>query len=138
MKKIFIVISCIVGVLLLMSFLPSSKSEAKTPIGREFIWKDAPEGVEVSLGFGGQENRFFGQAPVNRYFGFYDVTNNKLTLTDMGTTMMMGPENLMELEQQYLKDLASVKRYEFKDKQLYLLSDDGKKLIFNEIPARFY
>ena len=52
--------------------------------------------------------------------------------------MMMGPEGLMEIEQQYLKDLTSVKKYEFKDKQLYLILDSGKKLIFNEVPAQFY
>ena len=52
--------------------------------------------------------------------------------------MMMGPEGLMELEQQYLKDLTSVKTFEFKDKQLYLILSNGKKLIFNEVPAQFY
>ena len=138
MKKLYLALTCIALVFLLTAFQQQNTPPSQTPIGREFVWTGAPEGVVVNLGFGGQENRFFGKAPVNRYFGFYDVTQNNLTLTDMGTTMMMGPEGLMELEQQYLKDLTSVKTFEFKDKQLYLILSNGKKLIFNEVPAQFY
>lgn len=138
MKKIIIALICVVFVLLLTGFQQVSKSQNQTPIGRKFVWMDAPEGVEVNLGFGGQENRFFGKAPINRYFGFYDVKKNDISFTEMGTTMMMGPENLMSLEQQYLKDLASVKTYKIENNQLYLFLSDGKKLTFKEVPADFY
>ena len=90
---------------------------------------------KITIGFDAKENRFYGQSAVNRYFGIYDADNNELKLGAVGATMMMGPQSLMELEMQYLQDLAKVKKYKLDGKKLYLYTDDGKELVFEEVSA---
>ena len=90
---------------------------------------------KITIGFDAKESRFYGQSAVNRYFGAYELNDNKIKFGTVGATMMMGAPNLMEIESQYLQDLARVNKYKLEDKKLYLYTDDGKELVFAEVSA---
>lgn len=46
-----------------------------------------------------------GSSGVNRYIGSYSVKDSIILITGFGSTMMMGPKEMMEQEQEYLKFL---------------------------------
>ena len=69
---------------------------------------------------------------VNRYFGTYKVEGNKLTLGPAGVTMMMGPQEQMQAEQNYLQSLSKVVSYERKGDELTLTTSEGQKLSFKQ------
>ncbi len=46
--------------------------------------------------------------------------------------MMMGPEPLMQAEQNYLQSLAKVVSFERKGDELTLTTSDGQKLVFRQ------
>lgn len=103
--------------------------------GKEYELMMSSAEAEITIGFDKKENRCHGQSAVNRYFGSYELTDNEIKFGAVGATMMMGPQSLMELEMQYLQDLAKVKKYKLEDKKLYLYTDDGKELVFEEVSA---
>lgn len=77
----------------------------------------------ITISFDAKENRFYGKA-VNNYFGEYKIENNNITLSQVGSTMMMGPETEMEKEQKYFNELTKVKTYKLKNKTLELKGDN--------------
>lgn len=84
-----------------------SKSPADAVKGNEYVLLDAPEGMEISLGFDAEAPKFFGQA-VNRYFGNYKLDGNKIKFSAIGSTMMAAPEPMMKAESQYFQNLGVI------------------------------
>lgn len=74
-----------------------------------------------------QDGKFNGSAGVNRVFGNYEWQKPWIQIDPMGTTLMAGPEDAMELEQRYLKALPMVSKLTIEEGQLVLLR--GQKVI---------
>lgn len=58
---------------------------------------------KITIGF--DNGSVHGSAGVNRYMGGYTIKDNKISFTQMGTTMMMGLPEDMDNETAYLKFL---------------------------------
>lgn len=100
--------------------------------GKEYKLTDAENGAEITLGFSATENRYFGKA-VNNYFGMYTLEGNQITFGPAGSTMMMGPQPMMEAEGNYFKALPMTKTFNLDGKKLTLKTSEGKSLVFEEI-----
>lgn len=103
---------------------------APTVKGVEYTMVDAPNGATITLTFSNEDNRYFGQV-VNRYFGTYEMgADGKLTLSGAASTLMMGPNELMQTEQFYLQNLVKTIGYKTAGDQLILILSDGSELTF--------
>lgn len=119
MKKLLMMLSAC------MLFACSQKGE---PFTGEYAMLNAPEGAEITLGFNGTD--FYGVAAVNNYFGSYTRNaNGSVKFNTSGSTMMMGPRNLMEEERKYLNNLDRVNSYKTDGDKL-ILSGKGQTLTF--------
>lgn len=121
--------SLIAGILM---FSACSAQEPNSFIGKEYKLTQAPNNAEITLGFDGKENRYFGKAAVNNYFGAYTLEGENLSFGPAGATMMAGPEPLMTAEQEYLQFLSDVKSYKLEGNKLILTGAEGKTLTFEE------
>lgn len=103
-------------------FLNACSKETSVSLqGKTFILKNTTP--DITLSFDSKELRFYGKA-VNNYFGTYTAKDGKITLNLVGSTMMSGPENEMEQEQTYFKNLTKIKTYTLKHKILQLKGDN--------------
>ena len=75
-----------------------------------------------------EDEKFYGNGSVNRYFGSYTLENNQLKLGKIGTTMMMGPENAMQQEYAFTSLLEKVTSYEIVGDELKFYSE-GKLIL---------
>lgn len=79
-----------------------------------------------------EDGKFAGQAPVNRYFGQIKVEEKTLKTGPIGSTMMAGPPESMQAEQQYFQALGeNVKSINIENGLLVITAMDNKKLVFN-------
>lgn len=104
-----------------------------TFVGKEYKLTNAENNADITLGFMQKDNRFFGKAAVNRYFGTYKLEGESLSFSPAGSTMMMGPRDQMEAEQHYLKAISNVTSYKLDGKKLTIKNADGQSLVFEEI-----
>jgi len=123
------VISAFICAVFLFSACANKNSETIT--GKEFQLLNAPNNAEITISFFKDEPRFAGKSAVNRYFGNYKIDDNEITFSQIGSTMMMGPEELMIAESEYLNFLNTVKSYKIENKKLYLIGE--KTLEFKQI-----
>ncbi len=115
-------------------FLLSACGNAnKTFVDNGYKLRNAPNGAEITLGFDGQESRFFGRAPINRYFGTYKTEGNKLSFGAVGSTMMAGPEHLLAAERDYLQFLHQITTYRLDNNLLILSKENGESLVFERV-----
>ncbi len=91
----------------------------------------APNGTVISLDFIKGEHRIAGQV-VNRYFGPYEQNKNQITFGPIGSTMMMGPQEAMQVESDYFQFLAQVNSFEMTDNTLLLKTSNGQEMIFEK------
>jgi heat shock protein HslJ len=81
-----------------------------------------------------EDGKFAGQAPVNRYFGQIKVEDKTLKTGPIGSTMMAGPPENMQAEQQYFQALGeNVKSANIENGQLVITAMDDKKLVFDRV-----
>lgn len=113
-------------------FAACTKTPEISIAGKEFKMLNAPENSEITLGFDKTETRFYGAAPVNRYMGFYELKGSNIHFINPASTMMMGPEELMQAEKDYLVFLGNVKNIELKDNKL-ILNTGNQTAEFEEI-----
>ncbi|MBR5130094.1 MAG: META domain-containing protein [Alphaproteobacteria bacterium] len=100
--------------------------------GVEYILTDTPNDTTITLTFSGEDNRYFGKV-LNNYFGSYEMQDNgHLTLSGAASTMMAGPRDLMQLEQEYLIKLNKVREYKINEEILTLYLTDGQTLIYKK------
>lgn len=102
--------------------------------GNEYQLLNAPNNAEITIAFSDTENKYFGRV-MNRYFGSYEMKGHNLTFGPTASTMMMGPEPLMQAESQYFQDLAHVVRYKASSDGLVLILSDKKELTFKKISS---
>ena len=125
MKKLF--------ALLTACFLSACSASTEPLDDRTYQLQNAMNEAQITISFNPAELRYAGKSAVNRYFGTYKADDNKLTLGPAGVTMMMGPQELMQAEQNYLQSLAKVVSFERKGDELTLKTADGQKLVFRQI-----
>ena len=78
-------------------------------------------------------DKISGSAGVNRYFGTYTINGKDITVSGMGSTRMMGPQDLMEKEYKYLSVLGDVTGFEFKDSNTLILKAGTDTLTFTRV-----
>ncbi len=100
--------------------------------GKEYKLLQAQNDALITLGFAPEENRYFGKI-VNNYFGTYEQDGEKITFPPAASTMMMGPQDMMEAEANFLQILPRIKSWKVEDNTLVLITDNGQELGFEEI-----
>lgn len=73
--------------------------------------------------------RFSGSGGCNRYFGAFTLTEGKLGIGPIGSTMMACEQAAMDLERSYLDALGIVTRITRDDNILYLADEQGRQLL---------
>ena len=131
MKKIFItILMCLTIIGCKEDKITQNKTTSIK--GIEYILTDTPDNAIITLTFSEKDNRYFGQV-INRYFGTYEIkTDNNLALSGAASTMMAGPRDLMQLEQEYLIKLSKVIGYEVSGETLTLHLSDGQTLVYKK------
>ncbi len=102
--------------------------------GKSYQLQEAQNNATVILEFAADEPRYYG-AVVNRYFGTYELDGNKIKFGPAGVTMMMGPEDQMEAEYNYLQILPRIISYKMDGTNLVLITNNGQELGFKEVEA---
>ena len=98
--------------------------------GMNFI--SAGAGADITLSFDANEMRVNGQV-VNLYNGSYEANGNQIKFSPFASTMMMGPMDAMQTEQDYFQFMTTVETYELADGRLTLKNADGKEIVFQQI-----
>ena len=96
--------------------------------GREF--KMTSEGYNKNVTIGFKENRVFGYSGINRYFGTYQISGDKIKFSDFGVTKMGGKEEDMIQE---LKDNENIK---LEGDILTLTSEQCLSMTFKDVNAK--
>lgn len=122
----------LLSVVLALMVVVGCAAKSESFKGKEYKLSDAENGAAITLGFSADENRFFGKI-VNNYFGTYTLEGNNISFGPAGSTMMMGPEPLMNAESNYLRALPTIKTFSLDGNKLVLKTADGKELVFEEI-----
>lgn len=123
MKKYF------AACLMLLAVAACSSKPEQSFKGKEYQLLQAQNDAVITLAFDDQELRYFGKI-VNNYFGSYELDGKKIKFGPAASTMMMGPEDLMEAEQNFLQILPKIVSYHFVDDNLVLVTDNGQELAF--------
>lgn len=83
-----------------------------------------PDGFSAGISFG-KDNSVAGSNGVNRYFGTYNIGDkNTVSFSEMGTTMMAGPEEFMVLADRFNSLLSEVTEYSLSGKTLSFRNAD--------------
>lgn len=85
------------------------------------------ENSDITITF--DNTKIYGFSGVNRYFGAVKVQGNNITIENVASTMMAGPQNKMEEESNYLKALSEMTSMTIGDKTI-TLTGNGKTLKF--------
>lgn len=103
--------------------------------GREFSLRDTvtvDEDHVVAFTIRFEGDRLGGRA-LNNYNSSYTIEGDSIEIKPMATTLMAGPEVLMERETQYFKDLTDAVKINLEKGVLTLTTEGGKQLVFDEI-----
>ncbi len=98
--------------------------------GANFV--SAQPGANITLSFAADEMRVNGQV-VNLYNGTYTVDGAKISFGPLASTMMMGPMNAMQTEQDYFQFMETVDSYDLKNGRLTLKNPSGKEIVFQQV-----
>ena len=112
--------------ILLMFFLTACGKE-NTFKGKEYLYQ-TPSGHQISLGFDGTTNRYFGKG-VNKYFGTYTLKENEISFGVPSSTMMVGNRRHMADEEKFLNTLTDIQSFELTDDRLTLITKGKEKII---------
>ncbi len=86
--------------------------------------KDAP--ATLTFAAEGEEvNRISGTGGCNRYFGSYMLTNDRLSVSPLGSTRMMCEPEQMAQEDRFFQALSTAESYELSD-ELLIIYAQGK------------
>lgn len=127
MKKL---LSLFLALFMVSGCFDSSENTFK---GKLYKYTSSPENMAITLGFDAQEPRFYGKA-LNNYMGSYKQEGEEIIFSQVATTMMAGPQEMMQAESDYLAALPKVNSFKLDGKKLILKTSDGKELIYEEQP----
>lgn len=60
---------------------------------------------QPTIGFDPAESRVAGHGSINRFFGGYELDGDQITFAALGSTLMAGPQELMDQEHRFLRIL---------------------------------
>lgn len=86
-----------------------------------------PSGARVDAKF--EAGTVSGFSGVNTYSGMYRLSGDDLDISGVASTMMAGPEDLMDLERAYLSNLEKTVSFRAGTDSLTLLDGDGRELL---------
>ena len=89
--------------------------------------RDVPRGLSIDALFEGA--KVSGFSGVNTYQGEYELSGSSLTIGKVASTMMAGPQDLMDIERGYLAGLEQTSSYTADAGTLALLDRNGQKLL---------
>ena len=121
MKKIFVI---------LWSVLISGCMQNAISLDGEYKLQNAKNNADITIFF--ENSNFSGSAGVNRYFGTFEHQGNDIKFNIAGTTMMMGPQDLMDTEQKFLNNLGQVNLFLIKGDTLILKNSSDNYMLFNK------
>jgi heat shock protein HslJ len=114
--------------LVLFLFACSSEQVEVFKVG-SYKMVDSLNNVPTIIRFS-EDGKFSGKV-VNNIMGSYTIGKNKsLSFGDAATTMMMGPEEAMEAEQNFLQILPKIRSYKMQGNYLVLITENGGQLLF--------
>ncbi|MBD5388671.1 META domain-containing protein [bacterium] len=90
------------------------------------------DGVNIVLSFDPANNTVHGQV-VNLYNGPYRADGNTIEFGNVASTMMMGPQKAMAVEQEYFQFLRGTQTYEINDSQLIIRNANGQEIVFDQV-----
>lgn len=114
-----------------LAMLLAACTSEQTPEFKTGSYKlvDSLNNVPTTITFS-DEGRVSGKV-VNNMMGNYTLgKDSSITISPLATTMMMGPEEAMEAEQNFLQIMPRVKSYKMQGNYLVLLLDNGGELLF--------
>jgi len=106
----------------------SKKDIALEIVDKTYVLEGTVAESQIDITF--QKDKLVGLAGVNRYFSNYKIDGEKISINELGLTRMMGPQNLMMQEQEYLKSLKEAKKIMFTEKGILIITETGAKLNF--------
>lgn len=124
--KTFVIGACMLS----LAACGNSEPDASALHGANFV-SDQP-GVTITLSFDANEMMANGRV-VNLYHGPYSVDGDKIQFGEMASTMMMGPQDAMNAEQEYFRFLPTVTTYDLSDGRLVLRDASGKEMVFTQV-----
>lgn len=133
MKKIFVGLLLLLGMVGCTSVNPKSTSKTEVLVGKQYVLVQQGKDFQITLNFA--EDNIFGFAGVNHYFGKYELDGNRIIIGEAGCTKMAGPEDAMQAEFDYLSKLGKVDTFEVTETGLVITTEKGEKLEFKLIEA---
>ena len=112
------------------SSLESGKNDIKNIEKQEFMLTNVYEDANITISF--EEDRVYGFSGVNRYFGGAEIKGDNIKVLNLASTMMAGPENVMQTESEYIKLLNDADKIEVKNDKIILFTKSNEKLIFEK------
>ena len=95
----------------------------------EYKLVDSLNNIPTTVAFS-EDGKFNGKI-VNYLMGKYSIgKNNSITISDVASTMMIGPEEAMEAEQNFVQIMPKVKSYKMQGDYLVLITENGGELLF--------
>lgn len=113
------------------------RHKTETPgsfVDKEYILRNVPDNVHITLGFEGKSNRFFGKSAVNRYFGIYTLDGNNRRSARPVQPWWWGRGIWWKPSKITLKN-CQVKTFKLEGNKLKLYTEDDKELVFDEMTS---
>ena len=88
---------------------------------------------DVFIQFLSEDRKLIGNSGCNNFFGQYEINNDLLTITNLGSTKMMCQD--MTIEDAFLQFLPKLQRYEVNGAVLRLYGENGKFASFESTPS---
>ena len=94
--------------------------------------QDVLKDSQITAVFDGSKDQVTGSAGCNRYFAGYEITGNNIAVSEAGSTekYCVEPEDVMDMEQVYLRSLQNAEKFEIKDGKFRVLYSNEGLLIF--------
>lgn len=108
----------------------NKKQDIKSIEGKEYVLTKTLPGSEITIVF--SENRVGGSAGVNKYSAEYSIDGKNIKFDKCALTRMMGPQELMTQENDYMKLLDEAKELNIEDNKIEITTTSGKNLIFEK------
>lgn len=125
MKKIFSIL------FLIFSLIGCQNKKSISDIeGTEYVLTNTIPGSTITILF--TKDRVSGKSGVNNYTALFNLNGNEFTIKNGALTRMMGPKDLMNQEDEYMKDLENAKRLKIDDNSIEIETSNGKKLVFKK------